>query len=154
MQVHDERAAVLVGPPQLLLVVDLSDPEHQLHLETTESMLRALDENQGRWDLSSVAMIVSSGTMWSQEVKHGLVRHLPQATLLDSFGASEAVGFALSATTKDGEAPTAKFTLGTDVAVFTADHKPVAPGSNEPGYIARGGNIPLHGGSHRRRPLG
>lgn len=106
-------------------------------------MLRALDENAGRWDLSSVAMIVSSGTMWAQEVKHGLIKHLPQATLLDSFGASEAVGFALSATTKDGEAPTAKFTLGTDVAVFTADHKPVAPGSNEPGFIARGGNIPV-----------
>lgn len=106
-------------------------------------MLRALDENPGRWDLSPVAMIVSSGTMWSQEVKHGLVKHMPQVTLLDSFGASEAVGFALSATTKDGEAQTAKFTLGTDVAVFTADHAPVQPGSNEPGFIARGGNIPV-----------
>lgn len=106
-------------------------------------MLRALDENLGRWDLSSVAMIVSSGTMWSREVKHGLVKHMPQVTLLDSFGSSEAVGFALSATTKDGEVPTAKFTLGADVAVFTADHKPVAAGSNEPGFIARGGNIPV-----------
>jgi fatty-acyl-CoA synthase len=106
-------------------------------------MLRTLDENHGRWDLSSVAMIISSGTMWSQEVKHGLIKHMPQVVLLDSFGSSEAMGFALSLTTKDGEAPTAKFTLGEDVAVFTADHKPVAPGSNEPGFIARGGNIPL-----------
>jgi fatty-acyl-CoA synthase len=106
-------------------------------------MLRALDENKGRWDLSSVATIVSSGTMWSREVKHGMIAHLPQATLLDSFGSSEAVGFALSATTKDGEAQTAKFTLGADVAVFTPDHKPVEPGSNEPGFIARGGNIPV-----------
>jgi fatty-acyl-CoA synthase len=106
-------------------------------------MLRALDENPGRWDLSSVVMIVSSGTMWSREVKHGLVAHIPQATLLDSFGSSEAVGFAMSATTKDGETPTAKFTLGTDVAVFTPDHKPVAVGANEPGFIARGGNIPV-----------
>jgi fatty-acyl-CoA synthase len=106
-------------------------------------MLRALDEHPGRWDLSSVVMIVSSGTMWSREVKHGLVAHLPQATLLDSFGSSEAVGFAMSATTKDGETPTAKFTLGADVAVFTPDHKPVAVGANEPGFIARGGNIPV-----------
>ena len=106
-------------------------------------MLRALDENKNRWDLSSVATIVSSGTMWSREVKHGMIAHLPQATLLDSFGSSEAVGFALSATTKDGEAQTAKFTLGADVAVFTPDHKPVEPGSNEPGFIARGGNIPV-----------
>ncbi|NOT40190.1 MAG: acyl-CoA synthetase [Alphaproteobacteria bacterium] len=106
-------------------------------------MLRALDENPGQWDLSSLVMIVSSGTMWSREVKHGLVAHIPQVTLLDSFGSSEAVGFAMSATTKDGETPTAKFTLGTDVAVFTPDHKPVAAGSNAPGVIARGGNIPV-----------
>jgi fatty-acyl-CoA synthase len=106
-------------------------------------MLRALDENPGRWDLSSVVMIVSSGTMWSREVKHGIVGHMPHVTLLDSFGSSEAVGFAMSATTKDGEAQTAKFTLGANVAVFTADHKPVAVGSNEPGFIARGGNIPV-----------
>ena len=106
-------------------------------------MLRALDENPGRWDLSSLVMIISSGVMWSQEVKHGLIKHIPQVVLLDSFGSSEAVGFALAATTKDGEVPTAKFTLGTDVAVFTTDHKPVTPGSKEPGFVARGGNIPI-----------
>src|SRR5262249_42199351 len=61
----------------------------------------------------------------------------------DSFGSSEAVGFGLSATTKDGEVTTAKFTLGTDVAVFTLDHQPMAAGSSEPGFIARGGNIPV-----------
>ncbi len=106
-------------------------------------MLRALDEHSDRWDLSSMVSIISSGVMWSQEVKHGMLRHLPQVTLMDSFGSSEAVGFALSATTKDGEIPTAKFTLGADVAVFSPDHKPVAPGSPEPGFIARGGNIPV-----------
>lgn len=106
-------------------------------------MLRALDENPGRWDLSSLISMISSGVMWSQEVKHGLIAHIPQVVLMDSFGSSEAVGFALSATTKDGEVATAKFALGTDVAVFTPDHKPVKPGSTEPGFIARGGNIPL-----------
>jgi fatty-acyl-CoA synthase len=106
-------------------------------------MLRALDENPGRWDLSSLVTIISSGVMWSQEVKHGMLKYMPQAVLLDSFGSSEAVGFAMSATTKDGEAATAKFTLGNDVAVFTTDHKKVAPGATEPGFIARGGNIPV-----------
>ncbi len=106
-------------------------------------MLRALDEHSERWDLSSMVSIISSGVMWSQEVKHGLLRHMPQVTLMDSFGSSEAVGFAMSATTKDGEVATAKFTLGADVAVFTPDHRPVTPGSPEPGFIARGGNIPV-----------
>lgn len=106
-------------------------------------MLRALDDNRGRWDLSSMLIIVSSGVMWSQEVKQGMISHMPQVTLIDSFGASEAVGFAMSATTKDGEVATAKFMLGTDVAVFTPDHRRVTPGASEPGFIARGGNIPL-----------
>jgi fatty-acyl-CoA synthase len=106
-------------------------------------MLRALDENPGRWDLSSLISMISSGVMWSQEVKHGLIGHIPQVVLMDSFGSSEAVGFALSATSKDGEVATAKFAIGTDVAVFTPDHKPVLPGATEPGFIARGGNIPL-----------
>ena len=106
-------------------------------------MLRTLDEHPKRWDLSSLVSMISSGVMWSQEVKHGLIKHIPQVALMDSFGSSEAVGFALSATTKDGEVATAKFTLGTDVAVFSTDHKSVKPGSTEPGYIARGGNIPL-----------
>jgi 3-oxocholest-4-en-26-oate---CoA ligase len=106
-------------------------------------MLRALDDHPGRWDLSSLVSIISSGVMWSQEVKHGMIGHIPQVALIDSFGSSEAVGFAMSATTKDGESPTAKFMMGTDVAVFTPDHKPIAAGSAEPGFIARGGNIPV-----------
>ncbi|MFN9357323.1 MAG: AMP-binding enzyme, partial [Alphaproteobacteria bacterium] len=68
---------------------------------------------------------------------------IPQVTLLDAFGASEAVGFAMSATTKEGEVATGKFMMGTDVAVFTPDRRRVTPGSGEPGFIARGGNIPL-----------
>jgi acyl-CoA synthetase (AMP-forming)/AMP-acid ligase II len=106
-------------------------------------MLRVLDENPGRWNLSDLVMIISSGVMWSQEVKHGMLKHIPQVALLDSFGSSEAVGFGMAVTTKDGEVATAKFTLGTDVAVFSVDHQPLQPGASEPGFIARGGNIPV-----------
>ncbi|MFV0307137.1 MAG: AMP-binding protein, partial [Desertimonas sp.] len=38
-------------------------------------MLEALEANPGRWDLSSVQVISSSGVMWSQENKQGLLRH-------------------------------------------------------------------------------
>jgi acyl-CoA synthetase (AMP-forming)/AMP-acid ligase II len=106
-------------------------------------MLRALDDNRGRWDLSALTVIISSGVMWSQEVKHALIGHIPHVALLDSFGASEAVGFGMAVTSAAGEISTARFTLGDDVAVFSADHKRVAPGSPEPGFIARGGNIPV-----------
>ena len=105
-------------------------------------MLRALDEAGGRYDVSCVLSIISSGTMWSMEVKQGLLRHMPQATLLDSFGSSEAVGFGLSAMTADGAVQTAKFQLGDDVRVFTHDGREVSRGSGEVGIIGRCGAIP------------
>jgi fatty-acyl-CoA synthase len=80
--------------------------------------------------------------MWSLEVKQALLRHLPQATLLDSFGSSEAVGFGLSVMTAAGEVQTARFQIGEDVKVFDDTGREVAPGSGEVGIIARGGAIP------------
>jgi len=105
-------------------------------------MLRDLDDEPGARDLSSVIAIISSGVMWSQEVKHGLLRHLPQAALMDSFGSSEAVGFGLSVTTMDGEVGTARFQIGDNVKVFNADGREVAPGGGEVGLIARGDPLP------------
>lgn len=106
-------------------------------------MLQALDENPGRWDLSSMLAVISSGVMWSAEVKQGLLRHMPQVALTDSFGASEAVGFGSSITTADAGTRTSKFEIGPNCKVFTEDGREVLPGSGEPGYIARGGAVPL-----------
>jgi fatty-acyl-CoA synthase len=106
-------------------------------------MLNALDENPGRWDISSVKLIVSSGVMWSTEVKKGLLRHNPGMILTDSFGSSEAVGFGSSIMTAAGEVKTAKFMIGDRCKVFTEDHREVVPGSGEKGFIARSGPIPV-----------
>jgi fatty-acyl-CoA synthase len=105
-------------------------------------MLRALDEAGGRHDVSCVMTIISSGTMWSMEVKQGMLRHMPQVTLLDSFGSSEAVGFGLSAMTADGLVETARFQIGDDVKVFTQDGREVGRGTGEAGIIGRCGAIP------------
>jgi fatty-acyl-CoA synthase len=105
-------------------------------------MLRALDERPGGYDLSSLFLIISSGVMWTPEVKKGLLRHHPAMVLVDSFGSSEAVGFGLSITTAEGETRTAKFEIGENVKVFTEEGREVAPGSGEPGYVARTGPIP------------
>lgn len=106
-------------------------------------MLKVLNDAPGKYDLSSVASITSSGVMWSQEVKHGLIEHLPQVALNDSFGASEAVGFGMSVTTAEGGVETAKFEIGEHCRVFTADDTEIQPGSDQPGLIARGGAVPL-----------
>jgi acyl-CoA synthetase (AMP-forming)/AMP-acid ligase II len=105
-------------------------------------MLRSLEQANGRYDVSSVASIVSSGIMWSMEVKQGLLKHMPQVTLLDSFGSSEAVGFGLSVMTADGEVETAKFQIGDNVKVFTPEGREIPPGSGEVGLIARGDPLP------------
>ena len=105
-------------------------------------MLRALDESGGEYDLSSVLSIISSGVMWSREVKQGLLNHMPQVALADSFGSSEAVGFGLSMMTADGEVDTAKFKIGDNVKVFTPDGREIPPGAGEVGMIARGEPIP------------
>ena len=86
--------------------------------------------------------MISSGVMWSMEVKQGLLKHNENLVLTDSFGASEAVGFGRSDTTKDGTVQTAKFMLGEHCKVFTEDFRELAPGAPEPGFIARGGAIP------------
>jgi fatty-acyl-CoA synthase len=106
-------------------------------------MLRALEESPGRWDLSSLYLVVSSGVMWSPPVKQGLLAHLPHAVLMDSFGSSEAVGFGTEITTKDSTVRLGRFQLGPNCKVFTPEGKEVAPGSGEAGFIARSGPIPL-----------
>ncbi len=106
-------------------------------------MLNSLEANPGRWDLSSLKVLVSSGVMWSGDVKQGLLKHHPGMLLADMFGSSEAVGFGSSVTSAEGGSKTAKFTIGDSCKVFSEDHREIAPGSGERGFIARTGPIPL-----------
>jgi 3-oxocholest-4-en-26-oate---CoA ligase len=106
-------------------------------------LLAALDASPGRWDLSALTMMSSSGVMWSQETKEGLLEHLPQAVLVDSYGSSEAVGLGASASSKGNAATTAVFQLGPTVHVFTEDSQRVAPGSEETGFVAISGFVPV-----------
>jgi fatty-acyl-CoA synthase len=105
-------------------------------------MLRELDDHPGRYDITSVVSIISSGVMWSPEVKQGLLKHNPGMVLTDSFGASEAIGFGRSDTTADGTTEVARFTLGENCKVFTEDLREVQPGSDVAGFVARSGPIP------------
>ena len=106
-------------------------------------MLETLDANPGRWKLTCLQHIVSSGTMWSAENKQGLLKHMPQVTLIDSLGSSEAPGLAGSMANAAAPAQTAKFAVGANAAVFTEDGRRVQPGSGERGLLAVGGHVPL-----------
>ena len=105
-------------------------------------MLEALDANPGRWDLSNLRAMSSSGSMWSQENKRGLLGHVPGAVIADSFGSSEAVGMGASQSAAGAEAETAAFMLGPNCAVFAEDGRRVEPGSGERGLVAVTGFLP------------
>ena len=111
-------------------------------LAFAEPMLEALEAHPARWDLSSVMVIGSSGSMWSRENKQALLRHLPQAVLADAFASSEAFGMGVSQSRAGEEEMTAKFTIGPNCAVFTEDGRRVTPGSGERGMAAVGGFTP------------
>jgi fatty-acyl-CoA synthase len=106
-------------------------------------MLEALESNPGRWDISCVRLIGSSGAMWSLENKQSLLKHMPQAILADAFASSEAIGMGASISQRGDEAQTAKFVVGPNCAVFTDDNRRVEPGSGERGMAAVSGHLPL-----------
>jgi fatty-acyl-CoA synthase len=106
-------------------------------------MLRALDENPGRWDISSLLAIISSGVMWSEATKQGLLRHHPNMLLIDAFSSSEALGMGQSISSGGSAAQTAKFSLGETAKVITDDGREVVPGSGEVGMVAVRGHTPV-----------
>ena len=88
-------------------------------------------------------MIISSGAMWSEPVKEGLLAHHPGMLLVDAFSSSEALGMGVSVSSRGAAAKTASFTLGPDVKVLTEDGRQVEAGSDEVGVLALGGRNPL-----------
>jgi fatty-acyl-CoA synthase len=107
-----------------------------------QPMLEALDANPGRWDLSSLTRLGSSGTVWSMENKQRLLSHLPHVTIFDSLGSSEAVGLGASSSAAGTPGETARFMLGLNTAVFTEDRRRVERGSGERGLLAVSGFLP------------
>jgi acyl-CoA synthetase (AMP-forming)/AMP-acid ligase II len=108
-------------------------------------IIRAFDEGKpdgSRYDLSSIAMIISSGVMWTAEVKEELLERIPQAILLDAIGSTEG-SMGMQITMRGMSIETAKFTQNPTTKVFTDDGRLVQPGSGDVGMVAAGGNVPL-----------
>jgi fatty-acyl-CoA synthase len=92
------------------------------------------------YDLSSVVIIGSGGAILSTAVREELHQLLPDALIMDSFGASE-TGHA--GTVLDLEKGGPRFTINETTNVLDDDGRPVAPGSGQVGRLARSGHIPL-----------
>ena len=106
-------------------------------------MLDALDRAsiEGKpYDLSSVKVIISSGVMWSEEVKNGLLKH-HDMQLMDTMGSTEG-GMGSSISTRDNPPKTAKFSLNPGVIVIADDGEILEPGSTKVGLIGTSGLVP------------
>ena len=93
-------------------------------------MVETLDANPGKYDISSLGNINSSGVMWTRDIKAGLLRHNENLILADAFSSSEAIGLGASIMTKDEVIEVAKFTLGPSCKVFDEHMKEVGVGES------------------------
>ena len=98
--------------------------------------------SQGKpYDLSSVKVIISSGVMWSEEVKNGLLEH-HDMQLMDTMGSTEG-GMGSSVSTRDNPPKTAKFALNPGVVVIADDGEVLKPGTDKIGLIGTSGLVPV-----------
>ena len=107
-------------------------------------MLDSLDAAKKKnepYDISSVQVIISSGVMWSSEVKQGLLSH-HDMTLMDTMGSTEG-GIGSSVTTRDNPSETAKFSINPGVIILADDGEILEPGSKKIGLIGTSGLVPV-----------
>jgi fatty-acyl-CoA synthase len=102
-------------------------------------LAEALDEAGDRYDTSSVVNVGSGGAIFSAAVKEQLRASLPNAFMVDSFGASETGAGSSQLDAKAGP----RFPVNDWTAVLGDDLRPVEPGSGVVGRLARRGHVPV-----------
>jgi fatty-acyl-CoA synthase len=105
-------------------------------------LLAELRDGARRYELSTLGLIVSSGAMWSREVKAGLLEQLPGVALYDAFGSSEGFGLGVSVALAGEVLDTAEFRLGAGVRVLGDDGEWIEPGQEGIGRVAVTGALP------------
>jgi fatty-acyl-CoA synthase len=108
-------------------------------------LLKALAEARDRgqpYDLSSLKLLMSSGVMWSAEVKQKLL-DWADMTLIDGMGATEGAMGVMISTRQSPPTATARFLKLPDTKLFSEDFREIPEDSYEPGLIAAGGAVPV-----------
>jgi len=85
-------------------------------------------------DVSTVGQVISSGAMWSAEIKQIMTTHM-DAILLDALGSTEGGGYGAVTTDKSGGASTAKFQLADDTLIIDEDGNVIPRGSGGTGLL-------------------
>ena len=106
-------------------------------------LLESLKDSKNRnemYDISSLLLIISSGVMWSHEVKQELLNY-QDMILIDAMGSSEG-GMGSSITSRNMQSNTAQFKLNPGVIILDEDNNLVTPGSKTIGRIGTSGLVP------------
>ncbi len=106
-------------------------------------ILAALDAEPERWTLDSVLAFTSSGVMWSEETKQGMLAHQPKMLLADAFSSSEALGMGQSVSGGGANPKTARFQASVHTIVIDDLGHRLAPGTDAVGRLAVGGRQPI-----------
>jgi fatty-acyl-CoA synthase len=97
-----------------------------------------------KYDLSSLILVTSGGAILTASLKDEFLRALPQVRVLDALGSSETGAQASQFSDKDNKATTGDFAVAPGNVVLKEDLSGlVEVGSDEIGWLAREGNIPL-----------
>jgi acyl-CoA synthetase (AMP-forming)/AMP-acid ligase II len=108
-------------------------------------LVATLARDPARYDVSSVRLLGSGGTMLSADTKVELLRLLPNVlAIVEGIGSSESPAQAVALTTRDSAAPTSlAFSAKAETMVVDDDLRPIPNGSGRAGRLATRGRVPL-----------
>ena len=108
-------------------------------------LIEALEAEPERWDASSFFVLSSSAALFSQSVKDRFLERFLNLIITDSIGSTEGgfngITYAAKGQAIEGGGPTVD--PGPDVVVLDDDLRPIEPGDDRIGRLARSGNIPI-----------
>ena len=107
-------------------------------------LVELLEAHPGKWDLSSLLLFGSGGSMLSADVKDRLLAAVPSLLgVLEGLGSSESPVQGVAITRRDGAPSALTFAKRDTTVVLDDDLHPVAPGSGIVGRVATTGRIPV-----------
>ena len=96
------------------------------------------------YDLSNFRMLLSGGAILTAALKQAFLDKIPHIMIIDGFGASETGGHGTHVTMAGAKATTGTFRMNEETTVLKDDLSgPLAPGTEESGWLARRGHVPL-----------
>ncbi|WP_430335531.1 acyl-CoA synthetase [Rhodococcus sp. ACT016] len=99
-----------------------------------------MERRNGEVDLSSLFSITSGGAIWSVGVRERMLAVKPELLLRDNFGASESGNDGAFTVDEDGNL---RMPPSPNMVLVDESLEEIAPGTDQIGYIARIGNVPL-----------